>query len=121
MVSLSSNLQNLEFIDLSNCRKITNLGVISLLQNCPRLSKISLSYCKNLSSELFANSLIWRKVKQLNLQRCTGIFDAGFAFWKEQITQEKDDPSIPDSFHLKKLNLSDCSFLTVLKIYLFYF
>ncbi|ORY15787.1 RNI-like protein [Neocallimastix californiae] len=112
LVSLSSNLQNLEFIDLSNCRKITNLGVISLLQNCPRLSKISLSYCKNLSSELFANSLIWRKVKQLNLQRCTGIFDAGFAFWKEQITQEKDDPSIPDSFHLKKLNLSDCSFLT---------
>jgi len=112
LVSLSSNLQNLEFIDLSNCRKITNLGVISLLQNCPRLSKISLSYCKNLSSELFANSLIWRKVKQLNLQRCTGIFDAGFAFWKDQLNKEKDDSSIPDYFHLKKLNLSDCSFLT---------
>eukprot|EP00833_Pecoramyces_ruminatium_P003799 jgi/Orpsp1_1/1177831/evm.model.c7180000063044.1 len=112
LISLSSNLPNLESIDLSNCRKITNLGVITLLQNCPKLSKISLSYCKNLSSELFVNSHIWRKVKQLNLQRCTGIFDAGFAFWKDQINQEKDDPSIPDFFHLKKLNLSDCSFLT---------
>jgi len=49
----------------------------------------------------------------LNLQRCTGIFDAGFAFWKDQLNKEKDDSSIPDSFHLKKLNLSDCSFLTV--------
>jgi len=112
LISLSSNLPNLEFIDLSNCRKITNLGIISLLQNCPRLSKISLSYCKNLSSDLFANSLIWRKVTQLNLQRCTGIFDAGFAFWKDQLNKEKDDSSIPDYFHLKKLNLSDCSFLT---------
>jgi CRP-like cAMP-binding protein len=112
LISLSSNLPNLEFIDLSNCRKITNLGIITLLQNCPKLSKISLSYCKNLSSDLFANSLIWRKVTQLNLQRCTGIFDAGFAFWKDQLNKEKDDSSIPDSFHLKKLNLSDCSFLT---------
>jgi len=112
LVSLSSYLPNLESIDLSNCRKITNLSVITLLQNCPRLSKISLSYCKNLSSELFSNSLLWRKVKQLNLQRCTGIFDAGFALWKEQINQENDDPLIPDFFCLKKLNLSDCSFLT---------
>ncbi|OUM67725.1 hypothetical protein PIROE2DRAFT_4800, partial [Piromyces sp. E2] len=112
LVALSSKLPNLETIDLSNCRKITNVSVISLLQNCPKLSKLSLSYCKNLSSELFSNSLIWRKVKQLNLQRCTGIFDAGFAFWKDQINQEKDDPVIPDFFRLKKLNLSDCSFLT---------
>jgi CRP-like cAMP-binding protein len=112
LVALSSKLPNLETIDLSNCRKITNVSVISLLQNCPKLSKLSLSYCKNLSSELFSNSLIWRKVKQLNLQRCTGIFDAGFAFWKDQINQENDDPLIPDFFRLKKLNLSDCSFLT---------
>jgi len=114
LVALSSKLPNLETIDLSNCRKITNVSVISLLQNCPKLSKLSLSYCKNLSSELFSNSLIWRKVKQLNLQRCTGIFDAGFAFWKDQINQENDDPLIPDFFRLKKLNLSDCSFLTVI-------
>jgi len=112
LIALSTKLPKLESIDLSNCRKITNVSVISLLQNCPKLSKLSLSYCKNLSSELFSNSLIWRKVKQLNLQRCTGIFDAGFVLWKEQINQEKDDPLIPDFFHLKKLNLSDCSFLT---------
>ncbi|ORX76221.1 RNI-like protein [Anaeromyces robustus] len=112
LIALSTKLPNLESIDLSNCRKITNVSVISLLQNCPKLSKLSLSYCKNLSSELFSNSLIWRKVKQLNLQRCTGIFDAGFSIWKEQINQEKDDPLIPDFFRLKKLNLSDCSFLT---------
>jgi len=112
LVALSLKLPNLESIDLSNCRKITNISVISLLQNCPKLSKLSLSYCKNLSSELFSNSLIWRKVRYLNLQRCTGIFDAGFAFWKDQINQEKEDPLTPDFFRLKKLNLSDCSFLT---------
>jgi len=112
LIALSSKLPNLESIDLSNCRKITNISVITLLQNCPKLSKLSLSYCKNLSSELFSNSHIWRKVQHLNLQRCTGIFDAGFAFWKEQINQEKEDPLTPDFFRLKKLNLSDCSFLT---------
>jgi len=109
-VALSLKLPNLESIDLSNCRKITNISVISLLQNCPKLSKLSLSYCKNLSSELFSNSHIWRKVRYLNLQRCTGIFDAGFAFWKEQINQEKEDPLTPDFFRLKKLNLSDLIF-----------
>lgn len=112
LVSLSSTLTNLEAIDLSNCRKITNIGVIALLTNCPKLTKLSLSYCKNISSEVFTNTHIWRKIKQLNLQRCTGIFDAGFAMWKDQINNPSEDPNIPKTFQLQKLNLSDCSFLS---------
>lgn len=70
----------------------------------PNLQELRLSYCKSLSDDsidgIIRNS---RSLRFLNLQRCTGITDAGYMPLREE------------AFRLLALNvliLTDCSFLT---------
>ena len=79
-ISSLSNLTSLKTLDLSNCRKVTDVGVLAVLSGCNTLENLELSYCKNLTDKIF-NHIIWPNIKKLNIQRCTNITDAGFAYW----------------------------------------
>lgn len=111
--SLESGLTSL---DLSNCRKITDTGIQSLLDSCKQLEHLELSYCKNLTAKIFEHP-IWSRFKKLNLQRCTAINDAGFKIWHTSATSKMSSTdgeaeSAQVTFKMDELNLSDCSFLT---------
>ncbi|KAI8974319.1 cyclic nucleotide-binding-like protein [Pilobolus umbonatus] len=93
-------------LDLSNCRKISDVGLFRLLDeksthNYTPLRHLSLSYCKKLSDVMMChlNEFCSSSLESLNIQRCTRITDEGFSYWEE----------FPQ---LKELNLTDCSFLT---------
>ncbi|KAG5455825.1 MAG: hypothetical protein BJ554DRAFT_4620 [Olpidium bornovanus] len=76
------NAPGLRSIDLSNCRKIDTAAILALMAGCPNIEDIRLGYCKGLTGDIFAGGrATWCRVKRLNLQRCTGIWDAGFAHW----------------------------------------
>ncbi|TPX33495.1 hypothetical protein SmJEL517_g03642 [Synchytrium microbalum] len=89
LLSLARSCPNLTSLDLSNCRKITDNGVLAVLSACPGLTIITLSYCKNLS-DLVLDHPQWRRVRRLDLQRCTGITDAGFERWRHPFTAERE-------------------------------
>lgn len=111
LLKIAETAQLLTRIDLSNCKKITDVGILSLFSNASNLERINLSYCKNLTEKMMNHST-WANIKQANLQRCTGIRDAGFLHWNN-LSIGKDGPalgSIP--FAMEDLNLADCSFLT---------
>ncbi|KAJ3064241.1 hypothetical protein HK102_008249, partial [Quaeritorhiza haematococci] len=65
---------NLVHLDLSNCRKLTDRAVVAVVSGCARLESLALSYCKNLTDVALAGGG-WKKIRKLNLQRCTGIPD----------------------------------------------
>ncbi|EPZ35259.1 RmlC-like jelly roll fold domain-containing protein [Rozella allomycis CSF55] len=92
----------LKSINLSNCRKIDDDAIHALLLNAPLIESMSLSYCKLLTN----NTMLFicqmgKNLRSLNLQRCTGISDAGFYELDNNLMQSMTD-----------LDLSDCSFLT---------
>lgn len=69
-------------MDLSNCRKITSKGMLEILSKARSLESLALSYCKSLTDEVMDHEQ-WSRMKRVNFQRCTGIFDTGFAKWKD--------------------------------------
>ncbi|KAJ3219835.1 hypothetical protein HDU67_009023 [Dinochytrium kinnereticum] len=99
--TLAQLTTNLRYIDLSNCRKLTDTGVLAILSGAPNLVSIQMSYCKNLSN-LSMQHATWASLQAVNMQRCTGISDAGFMEWEK----------LGRIFELRELVLSDCSFLT---------
>jgi len=100
VTTLAESCGEIEFIDFSNCRKLGDEGLAAIMANCTKISNISLSYCKNISNDIFAFPQRWFGIEHLNLQRCTGITDDGFAKIEGM------------ELALKTLSLSDCSFLT---------
>ncbi|KAI8142981.1 hypothetical protein BJV82DRAFT_515726 [Fennellomyces sp. T-0311] len=99
-------LRHLEWLDLSNCRKITNQGIRRLLEQNPRIKHLTLSYCKNLTDQAmyYFAKYATDDLESLNLQRCTKITDQGFVHWFNEA---------PHAFaRLRTLDLTDCSFLT---------
>lgn len=70
---------------------------------CPRLSKLNLSYCKNITDRSMAHlaSHAHSRLRSLSLTRCTSVSDAGFQAWA------------PYHFPLlTSLCLADCTYLT---------
>ena len=114
LLQLAETAHLLAYIDLSNCRKITDKGILSLVSTATNLQTINVAYCKNLTGAMM-NHLTWSNVKNVNLQRCTGIRDEGFSQW----LQTGPNPSLSLGsliFALEEINLSDCSFLTDITI-----
>ncbi|KAI9206712.1 uncharacterized protein BJ171DRAFT_597363 [Polychytrium aggregatum] len=99
IVQLVSACPLLEALDLSNCRKLTDTAVVAVMAACPNMSSLCLSYCKNLGNAILSGER-WQNIIKLNIQRCTGITDAGFNPWP------------PGPFGMRELILSDCSFLS---------
>lgn len=91
-------------LDLSNCRKVSDITIASALDGVENLQELKVSYCKNLTNVTMGN-IVTRapNISILFLQRCTSISDTGFAFLR--------NPETP-LLRLTVLSLSDCSFLT---------
>ncbi|KAJ3327604.1 anaphase-promoting complex subunit Hcn1 [Blyttiomyces sp. JEL0837] len=98
---LARLLTNLLDLDVSNCRKLSDTAMISVLNASPALSSIQMSYCKSFTDSAL-NHATWAVMKSVNMHRCTGISDGGFAHWE----------ALERSFNMRELILSDCSFLS---------
>ncbi|KAF2841021.1 RNI-like protein [Patellaria atrata CBS 101060] len=70
---------------------------------CPRLKKLTLSYCKHITDRSMAHIAIHaaNRLEQIDLTRCTTITDNGFQHW-----------SVYPFPRLQKLTLADCTYLT---------
>ncbi|EXJ87276.1 hypothetical protein A1O3_04235 [Capronia epimyces CBS 606.96] len=70
---------------------------------CPKLSSITLSYCKHVTDRTMAHIATHAhdRIESMDLTRCTTITDAGFQFWGNvKFTR------------LRKLCLADCTYLS---------
>ncbi|KAH8423218.1 cyclic nucleotide-binding domain protein [Aspergillus melleus] len=70
---------------------------------CPKLKKLTLSYCKHVTDRSMHHiaSHAASRIEEMDLTRCTTITDQGFQFWgNTQFT------------NLRRLCLADCTYLT---------
>ena len=70
---------------------------------CPRLKRLTLSYCKHITDRSMAHIAVHAssRLEEMDLTRCTTITDGGFQHW-----------SIYPFPRLQKLILADCTYLT---------
>jgi F-box/leucine-rich repeat protein 7 len=70
---------------------------------CPRLRRLTLSYCKHITDRSMAHIAVHaaNRIEQMDLTRCTTITDVGFQHW-----------SVYPFPRLTKLVLADCTYLT---------
>jgi F-box/leucine-rich repeat protein 7 len=70
---------------------------------CPRLRRLTLSYCKHITDRSMAHIAVHAagRIEQIDLTRCTTITDNGFQHW-----------SVYPFPRLTKLCLADCTYLT---------
>jgi hypothetical protein len=73
-------LSSLTTLDLSNCKKITDNGILNILDSCNNITQLEVSYCKFLTDRMF-NHARWQQFTRLNLHRCTAVRDNAFAIW----------------------------------------
>ncbi|KAJ3403623.1 hypothetical protein CcCBS67573_g06252 [Chytriomyces confervae] len=92
VAALARSASFLKALDLSNCRKLTDAAVLAVLSFARGVKMIHLSYCKNLTDAAMEHAT-WSGVRSLNLQRCTAVSDAGFAFWAAAVSPESS-PSV---------------------------
>jgi len=114
-------------------------GATAVAQGCPLLSRLNLSYCKNLTDKSFIHLCLYgsKQLESLNLQRCTTITPEAFMSLdidnrmseqetmmidgaqqqqqqqQQQVAHPGYNPLVEPCFpRLKELVLSDCTFLT---------
>ncbi|MBX9693082.1 MAG: protein kinase [Cyanobacteria bacterium] len=63
-----ATLKNLEVLRLSGCPKITDKGVINILEHCKKLSALSLSYSHNLTGKLIPAITSNSSMRRVELQ-----------------------------------------------------
>ncbi|KAJ5514449.1 Leucine-rich repeat cysteine-containing subtype [Penicillium fimorum] len=131
ILDMSSKAINMQEVDLSNCRKVGDtllariigwvvpadqkigekqLSIKPTIQTaectvygCPKLKKLTLSYCKHVTDRSMHHiaSHAAGRIEEMDLTRCTTITDQGFKYWgNAQFT------------NLRKLCLADCTYLT---------
>ncbi|RPB22859.1 RNI-like protein [Terfezia boudieri ATCC MYA-4762] len=117
ILEMSNRAKELEEIDLSNCRKVSDTLLARVVGwllppahpppgtviGCPNLRRLTLSYCKHVTdrtmSHLAAHAS--KRLEHIDLTRCTTITDAGFQYW-----------SMARFDRLTSLCLADCTYLT---------
>jgi len=132
ILEMTSKATGLEEVDLSNCRKVGDtlmariIGWVlpgnqkptegknasikptmqtedGLVYGCPRLKKLTLSYCKHVTDRSMHHiaSHAAGRIEEMDLTRCTTITDQGFQYWgNARFT------------NLRRLCLADCTYLT---------
>jgi F-box/leucine-rich repeat protein 7 len=130
ILDMSSKATNIEEVDLSNCRKVGDTLLARIIgwvvpadqrnenkssikptiqtaertvYGCPKLKKLTLSYCKHVTDRSMHHiaSHAAGRIEEMDLTRCTTITDQGFKYWgNTQFT------------NLRKLCLADCTYLT---------
>jgi F-box/leucine-rich repeat protein 7 len=131
VLDMANNAKELQEIDLSNCRKVSdNLLArivgwvvtdpstsqragkqqqistgppVGTVVGCPKLKRLTLSYCKHVTDRSMAHLAVHAhgRLQSIDLTRCTTITDAGFQHW-----------SIYKFERLERLVLADCTYLT---------
>ena len=135
VLEMANNAKQLEEIDLSNCRKVSdnllarivgwvvtdptaaqagrmkqpppapnpNAPPVGTVVGCPKLKKLTLSYCKHVTDRSMAHLAVHahNRLQSIDLTRCTTITDGGFQHW-----------SIYKFAKLERLILADCTYLT---------
>ncbi|MCJ1358618.1 MAG: hypothetical protein MMC33_008618 [Icmadophila ericetorum] len=78
---------------------------IGTVYGCPKLKKLTLSYCKHVTDRSMAHLAAYAhaRLEEIDLTRCTTITDQGFQQWGQ---------SQKPFFRLRKLCLADCTYLT---------
>ncbi|KAJ5327096.1 Leucine-rich repeat cysteine-containing subtype [Penicillium brevicompactum] len=129
ILDMSSKATNIQEVDLSNCRKVGDTLLARIVgwvvpadqkenkssikptlqtadltvYGCPKLRKLTLSYCKHVTDRSMHHiaSHAAGRIEEMDLTRCTTITDQGFKYWgSAQFT------------NLRKLCLADCTYLT---------
>lgn len=131
ILDMSSKATNIEEVDLSNCRKVGDTLLARIIgwvvpadqkvgekqssikptiqtaeytvYGCPKLKKLTLSYCKHVTDRSMHHiaSHAAGRIEEMDLTRCTTITDQGFKYWgNARFT------------NLRKLCLADCTYLT---------
>ncbi|KAJ5988778.1 hypothetical protein N7481_003988 [Penicillium waksmanii] len=132
ILEMTSKATELKEVDLSNCRKVGDtlmariIGWVlpggqkptegknasikptmqtedGLVYGCPRLRKLTLSYCKHVTDRSMHHiaSHAAGRIEEMDLTRCTTITDQGFQYWgNARFT------------NLRRLCLADCTYLT---------
>lgn len=129
ILDMSSKATNIQEMDLSNCRKVGDTLLARIVgwvvpadqkenkssikptiqtpectvYGCPKLKKLTLSYCKHVTDRSMHHiaSHAAGRIEEMDLTRCTTITDQGFKYWgNAQFT------------NLRKLCLADCTYLT---------
>ncbi|KAJ5698894.1 hypothetical protein N7462_000899 [Penicillium macrosclerotiorum] len=132
ILDMTSKATGLEEVDLSNCRKVGDtlmariIGWVvsssqqkpdgkqttikptlqtadSTVYGCPKLKKLTLSYCKHVTDRSMHHiaSHAASRIEEMDLTRCTTITDQGFQYWGNARFA-----------NLRKLCLADCTYLT---------
>jgi F-box/leucine-rich repeat protein 14 len=70
-----SNLVNLEFLDLSNCRKLTLDGMLRIGKSCRQLTQVSLASCGDCISDAVVEALVvhLKVLVTVNLSFCPRV------------------------------------------------
>lgn len=129
--SQDSSDQEYEVVSSIRCPVRPVQSVVEGPKGCPLLSRLNLSYCKNLTDKSFVHLSMYgsKQLESLNLQRCTTITPEAFVSLdmnSKRVTaaaasispngtpsQEEDPELIDPCFpNLKELYLSDCTFLS---------
>lgn len=73
---IAAGSENLAEIDLSSCKKISEIGLVKLAKQCPRLSSVNLSECSKISPTGIVEFAIYAKnIYNLSVSRCSCITD----------------------------------------------
>ncbi|KAF7715013.1 Cyclic nucleotide-binding domain-containing protein [Penicillium ucsense] len=130
ILEMSSKAVDLEEVELSNCRKVGDTLMARIIgwavphskndsktssikptlqtaeaavYGCPKLKKLTLSYCKHVTDRSMHHiaSHAAKRIEEMDLTRCTTITDQGFQYWgNTRFTK------------LRRLCLADCTYLT---------
>ncbi|KAJ6171873.1 hypothetical protein N7470_000940 [Penicillium chermesinum] len=103
ILEMSSKATDLEDVDLSATIKPTFQTADRIVYGCPKLKKLTLSYCKHVTDRSMHHiaSHAASRIEEMDLTRCTTITDQGFQYWgNARFTS------------LRKLCLADCTYLT---------
>jgi F-box/leucine-rich repeat protein 7 len=131
VLEMANNAKQLEEIDLSNCRKVSDnllarivgwvvtepnvaqnhnrpkqnsaVPPVGTVVGCQNLRRLTLSYCKHVTDRSMAHLAVHAhaRLQSIDLTRCTTITDGGFQHW-----------SIYKFAKLERLILADCTYLT---------
>ncbi|KAI4339322.1 hypothetical protein MLD38_024279 [Melastoma candidum] len=80
MRDIGGNLFFLQSLDVSYCRKLTDLGLEAVAEGCPDLQRLYLEGCRFVTDKLLLSiSHNCRKLKELGLQGCNNVTDQGIS------------------------------------------
>ncbi|SSD61891.1 uncharacterized protein SCODWIG_03652 [Saccharomycodes ludwigii] len=105
---IAPNLPSLETLDLRSCHNISDAGVVSVLQHCPKLRHINLGRKRKCDkiTDLILQAIIKFKLTNLQTLGLAGCYITDYGLW---ILASNE---IAVGFELKRLSCNDCKFLS---------